>query len=110
IESRTTCTGPLLGVSLVGSVRSGSRGTKSLFVEPSLPGRSPVFSGVCTASEAQDLGLSSSGRTRSDRSLYGLFGEDLPILGEILGQDTISAKTLVDDVQLARAMATHLHD
>jgi hypothetical protein len=52
----------------MGSVRSGSRGTKSLFVEPSLPGRSPVFSGVCTASEAQDLGLSSSGRTRSDRS------------------------------------------
>jgi hypothetical protein len=26
--------------------------------------------------------------------LYGLFGEDLLILGEILGQDTISAKTL----------------
>jgi hypothetical protein len=42
--------------------------------------------------------------------LYGLFGEDLPILGEILGQDTISAKNIVDDVQLARAMATHLHD
>jgi hypothetical protein len=57
-----------------GSVRTRSSGTRSLPVEPSLPGRSPLFLGVCMVSEAQAPGPFSSGRMRSDRSvLYCLF-------------------------------------